>query len=65
MHFVRPCLAKRALVADSLIYMWHIETGELLETLDGSSTGCVNAISWNPVNHRMVASAGDDRVVKM
>lgn len=50
---------------DSLVYMWHIGNGELLEALEGHISGCVNAISWNPANPGMFASAGDDCLVRM
>jgi WD repeat-containing protein 26 len=50
---------------DSQIYIWHKENGTLVETLDGHTKGCVNAVSWNPKNPSMFASAGDDYVVRM
>lgn len=50
---------------DSQIYIWHRENGALVEVLEGHTKGCVNAISWNPKNPSMFASAGDDCVVRM
>ncbi|OJJ49020.1 hypothetical protein ASPZODRAFT_1378316 [Penicilliopsis zonata CBS 506.65] len=55
---------------DSCIYVWHKENGTLVEKLEGHTTGrrktgCVNAISWNPTNPGMFASAGDDGLVKI
>lgn len=50
---------------DSQIYIWHKENGVLVETLDGHTKGCVNAVSWNPTNASMFASAGDDYVVRI
>ncbi|KAE8154199.1 WD domain protein [Aspergillus avenaceus] len=50
---------------DSRIYVWHKENGTLIETLEGHISGCVNAISWNPTNPGMFASAGDDCLVRM
>ncbi|RHZ70052.1 hypothetical protein CDV55_107954 [Aspergillus turcosus] len=50
---------------DSRVYIWHKENGTLVETLEGHLAGCVNAISWNPTNPAMFASAGDDRSVRM
>ncbi|KAJ5563053.1 hypothetical protein N7461_001814 [Penicillium sp. DV-2018c] len=50
---------------DSKIYVWHKENGKLVETLEGHMKGCVNSISWNPVDPGMFASAGDDKAVRM
>ncbi|KAI1926513.1 hypothetical protein LOZ64_000279 [Ophidiomyces ophidiicola] len=50
---------------DSKIYIWHKENSTLVETLEGHSSGCVNAVAWNPKDSGMFASAGDDRKVKM
>ena len=47
-----------------MIYVWHKENGKLIEKLRGHSSG-VNAISWNPRDPRMFASASDDRTVLM
>ncbi|KAH2396673.1 hypothetical protein KXV62_005391 [Aspergillus fumigatus] len=50
---------------DSRVYIWHKENGTLIETLEGHTSGCVNAISWNPTNPCMFASAGDDYFVRI
>ncbi|KAI9828590.1 MAG: hypothetical protein M1826_005972 [Phylliscum demangeonii] len=50
---------------DSRIYVWHKDTGALVETLEGHDGGCVNAIAWNPADPGMFASAGDDRRVRI
>ncbi|KAL9110116.1 MAG: hypothetical protein Q9227_005310 [Pyrenula ochraceoflavens] len=50
---------------DSYIYVWHKENGQLVEALRGDDLGCVNAVSWNPHNPGMFASAGDDKKVRI
>ena len=50
---------------DSRVYIWHKENGTLIETLEGHANGCVNAVAWNPADHCMFASAGDDQAVRM
>ncbi|OAX83082.1 hypothetical protein ACJ72_02570 [Emergomyces africanus] len=50
---------------DSKIYIWHKENCTLVATLQGHGAGCVNAISWNPKDPGMFASAGDDRKVRI
>ncbi|KAJ9283666.1 hypothetical protein DTO021C3_8737 [Paecilomyces variotii] len=50
---------------DARIYIWHKENSTLVETLEGHLSGCVNAISWNPADPGMFASAGDDRIVRI
>ncbi|KAF4628889.1 hypothetical protein G7Y89_g9261 [Cudoniella acicularis] len=48
-----------------LVYIWHKENGQLIETLEAHEKGCCNSVSWNPVNPCMFASAGDDHKVRI
>ncbi|KAF3479462.1 WD domain-containing protein [Arthroderma uncinatum] len=50
---------------DAKIYIWHKENSQLVESLEGHVSGCVNAVAWNPTEPGMFASAGDDRKVRM
>ena len=47
------------------MYVWHRDTGTLLETLPGHGEGSVNSVAWNPVNERMFASCSDDHTIRI
>ncbi|KAF8077731.1 WD40 repeat-like protein [Lyophyllum atratum] len=50
---------------DGNVYVWHRDTGTLLEILFGHGEGSVNSVAWNPRNHRMFASCSDDHTVRI
>ncbi|RDW88294.1 WD40 repeat-like protein [Coleophoma cylindrospora] len=50
---------------DGHVYIFHKENGTLVEKLEGHKNGCCNAVSWNPANPCMFASAGDDCKVRI
>ena len=70
-HVIRSCFGgvDRSLVAsgseDGKVYIWHSETGVLLEALTGHGEGSVNAVDWNPTNERMFASCSDDHSIRI
>ncbi|KAK4758919.1 hypothetical protein SAY87_020220 [Trapa incisa] len=67
---IRSCLGglDQAFVAsgseDSQVYIWHKCSGELIDALAGHS-GAVNCVAWNPTNSHMLASASDDRTIRI
>lgn len=47
------------------MYVWHRDTGALLESLTGHGEGSVNSVAWNPTNERMFASCSDDGTIRI
>lgn len=50
---------------DGKIYVWHMETGALIEVLSGHGEGTVNAVAWNSNHPPLFASASDDHTVRI
>jgi hypothetical protein len=69
-YVIRPCFggADDAFVAcgseDSQLYVWHRGRGHLLAVLPGHA-GAVNAVAWSATQPGLLASASDDRTVRL
>ncbi|RKF55099.1 WD repeat-containing protein 26 [Erysiphe neolycopersici] len=50
---------------EGYIYIWHKESGQLIEKLEGHKKGCCTAVSWSPVDPCIFATAGDDTKVRI
>lgn len=52
-------------VVDRSIRVWHRDTGDELEVLEGHKAGGTNAVSWNPQDDSVFASCSDDGTVRI
>lgn len=50
---------------DSIIYIYHRNTGKLLERLVGHGPGSVNTVAWHPKLPSLLASCGDDGTIRI
>lgn len=50
---------------DAKVYIWHRETGVLLEILEGHGPGSVNSVVWHPHEASVFASCSDDRTIRI
>jgi WD40 repeat protein len=52
-------------ILDANVYVWHRESGALLEVLPGHGEGSVNSVAWNPTKECMFASCSDDNTIRI
>jgi WD repeat-containing protein 26 len=49
---------------DGKVYIWHRYLEQLVHVLEGHKE-MVNSVAWHPTHPHMLASASDDRTVRM
>lgn len=70
-HIIRSCFggANETFIVsgseDGNVYVWHRESGTLLEVLPGHGQGSVNSVAWHPHNDRLFASCSDDHTIRI
>lgn len=48
-----------------LVHIWRRQTGHQVAALHASAGTVVSAVAWHPVDPAIIATAGDDRLIKM
>ncbi|KAF8350519.1 WD40 repeat-like protein [Amanita rubescens] len=68
-HVIRSCFGGVdgcfIVSGNGKVYVWHRDTGALLEALPGHGEGSVNSVAWNPRHERMFASCSDDNTIRI
>jgi len=70
-HIIRSCFggaANNFVVSgseDAKVYVWHRDSGVLLEILEGHGPGSVNSVVWHPHEANVFATCSDDRTVRI
>jgi WD40 repeat protein len=65
LHPDHHMLIRTQFVLDAKVYVWHRDSGVLLEILEGHGPGSVNSVVWHPHEASVFASCSDDRTIRI
>ena len=48
-----------------MAYIWHKDSGQLVQKLEAHAKGCCNSVAWSPTDPTMFVTCGDDHKVRV